>query len=86
MNSSQRAGWLVPFINRQTWTAVWAAALREPSVRAEGEGVGAGEDKRKEVGRGGLRPALTEERSESEACLLIGGMSYETSKAVSDCQ
>lgn len=49
-------------------------------------GWGRGGDKRKEVGRGGLRPALTEERSESEACLLIGGMSYETSEAVSDCQ
>lgn len=56
MNSSRRAGWLVPFINRQTWTAVWAAALREPSVRVDGEG-GRGwckKDKRREVGRGGL--------------------------------
>lgn len=60
MNSSQRARWLVPFINRQTWTAVWAAALREPSVRAGGSG-GHGASARKIKGerwegveRGGL--------------------------------
>lgn len=54
MNSSRRAGWLVPFINRQTWTAVWAAALREPSVRAEGAGGGGRykKDKRRGGGKG----------------------------------
>lgn len=65
MNGSRRAGWLVPFINRQTWTAVWAAALREPSVRAGGGGQ---EDGGNEVGGGGRGWAADRGPAGSEAC------------------
>lgn len=75
MNCSRRAGWLVPFINRQTWTAVWAAALREPSVTA-GRGRGRGEIKGERWEGAGLRPALTEERSEGGARAKGAGLAY----------